>query len=104
MKTGTELKTMENKLPVPLKMISVGYQLNDFGCRGVSSMETASIGGAAHLVNFCGSDTMPGALALSTEVFHALPSPFRGVSTHVEAVFDLSTPFKWLFKGSLVAL
>ena len=27
---------------------------------GVSSMETASIGGAAHLVNFCGSDTMPG--------------------------------------------
>ena len=23
-------------------------------------METASIGGAAHLVNFCGSDTMPG--------------------------------------------
>ena len=61
-KTGTDLKNMPNKLPVPLKMISVGYQLNDFGCRGVSSMETASIGGAAHLVNFCGSDTMPGPL------------------------------------------
>ena len=31
---------------------------------GVSSMETASIGGAAHLVNFCGSDTMPGLMAI----------------------------------------
>ena len=36
------------------------FSLNDFGCRGVSSMETAAIGGAAHLVNFGGSDTMPG--------------------------------------------
>ncbi|CAE7699841.1 Nampt, partial [Symbiodinium sp. CCMP2456] len=59
-KTGTDLPNMPNKLPAPLKMITVGYQLNDFGCRGVSSMETAGIGGAAHLVNFCGSDTMPG--------------------------------------------
>merc|ERR1711904_482134 len=60
LKTGTDLKNMPNKLPAPLKLINVGYQLNDFGCRGVSSMETAGIGGAAHLVNFAGSDTMPG--------------------------------------------
>jgi nicotinamide phosphoribosyltransferase len=38
---------------------SLGFQLNDFGVRGVSSMETAAIGGAAHLVNFLGSDNMP---------------------------------------------
>jgi nicotinamide phosphoribosyltransferase len=36
------------------------YKLNDFGSRGVSSHESAQIGGAAHLVNFQGSDTTAG--------------------------------------------
>jgi nicotinamide phosphoribosyltransferase len=34
------------------------FKLHDFGSRGVSSQESAAIGGAAHLVNFKGSDTM----------------------------------------------
>lgn len=34
------------------------FKLHDFGYRGASSTETAAIGGAAHLVNFKGSDTM----------------------------------------------
>lgn len=38
------------------------FKLHDFGCRGVSSTESAAIGGAAHLVNFMGSDTVPGIL------------------------------------------
>lgn len=36
------------------------FVLNDFGFRGVSSVESASIGGAAHLVNFMGSDNVAG--------------------------------------------
>ena len=36
------------------------FKLHDFGARGVSSGESASIGGAAHLVNFMGSDTVEG--------------------------------------------
>ncbi len=36
----------------------IGFKVHDFGSRGVSSQETAAIGGAAHLVNFLGSDTM----------------------------------------------
>jgi len=32
--------------------------LNDFGARGASSGEAASIGGLAHLINFIGSDTI----------------------------------------------
>lgn len=36
----------------------VDYKLHDFGYRGVSSTESAAIGGAAHLVNFKGTDTM----------------------------------------------
>lgn len=38
------------------------FALHDFGGRGVSSAETAEIGGAAHLVNFMGSDTVEGIL------------------------------------------
>jgi nicotinamide phosphoribosyltransferase len=36
------------------------FKLHDFGSRGVSSRESAAIGGAAHLVNFMGSDTVDG--------------------------------------------
>lgn len=36
----------------------IDFQLHDFGFRGVSSVESAGIGGAAHLVNFKGTDTM----------------------------------------------
>jgi nicotinamide phosphoribosyltransferase len=38
------------------------FKLHDFGARGVSSKESAGIGGAAHLVNFTGSDTVTGIL------------------------------------------
>lgn len=41
---------------------SVGFKLHDFGFRGVSSVETAGVGGAAHLVNFLGTDTVAGLL------------------------------------------
>jgi nicotinamide phosphoribosyltransferase len=36
------------------------FKLHDFGSRGVSSQESAAIGGAAHLINFLGSDTVVG--------------------------------------------
>ena len=36
------------------------FKLHDFGYRGVSSVESAATGGAAHLVNFSGTDTMAG--------------------------------------------
>lgn len=39
---------------------TIGFKLHDFGARGVSSTESAGIGGAAHLVNFMGTDTMSG--------------------------------------------
>ena len=38
------------------------FKLHDFGARGASSLESAGIGGAAHMVNFLGSDTIEGAL------------------------------------------
>lgn len=38
----------------------IDFKLHDFGFRGVSSVESAGIGGAAHLVNFNGTDTVRG--------------------------------------------
>ncbi|MBZ9749975.1 nicotinate phosphoribosyltransferase [Deinococcus sp. HMF7604] len=34
------------------------FKLHDFGSRGVSSRESAGLGGLAHLINFLGSDTL----------------------------------------------
>ena len=39
------------------------FKLHDFGARGVSSTESAAIGGLSHLVNFMGTDTISGLLA-----------------------------------------
>lgn len=37
----------------------IDFKLHDFGFRGVSTVETAGIGGCAHLVSFKGTDTVP---------------------------------------------
>ena len=39
------------------------FKLHDFGARGVSSAQSAALGGMAHLVNFMGTDTMEALLA-----------------------------------------
>ena len=36
------------------------FRLHDFGARGATSLEQAGLGGAAHLVNFLGTDTVSG--------------------------------------------
>lgn len=46
------------------------YMLHDFGYRGATCHEAAAIGGAAHLVNFCGTDTLP-ALQLARDSYGA---------------------------------
>lgn len=49
---------------------TIGFKLNDFGFRGVSSYETAAIGGAANLVNFLGTDNTPG-IVLAMNYYNA---------------------------------
>lgn len=39
-------------------MAGLAFKLHDFGYRGSTSVESAGIGGAAHLVNFMGTDTI----------------------------------------------
>jgi len=38
--------------------VGIPFKLHDFGFRGVSSVESAGIGGVAHLTNFMGTDTL----------------------------------------------
>lgn len=54
----------------------IAFKLHDFGSRGVSSAESAGIGGAAHLVNFMGSDTVNG-VVLANKHYR---SPMAGFS------------------------
>jgi nicotinamide phosphoribosyltransferase len=48
----------------------IDFKLHDFGARGVSSLESAGIGSAAHLVNFMGTDTISG-LLFAREFYNA---------------------------------
>lgn len=41
----------------------IDYRLHDFGARGVSSLQSAELGGVAHLVSFRGTDTVPALMA-----------------------------------------
>ena len=53
----------------------IDFKLHDFGARGVSSLESAGIGGAAHLVNFMGTDTVE-ALLFTRRYYNADMSGF----------------------------
>ena len=71
-------------------------KFHDFGYRGVSSQETAALGGAAHLVNFRGTDTIA-ALTLLREYYDAETS---GVSIPAA---EHSTITAWGRRGELAA-
>ncbi len=47
----------------------IAFKLHDFGARGVSSSESAGLGGCAHLTNFMGSDTVE-ALLFAKKYYH----------------------------------
>lgn len=50
------------------------FMLHDFSERGVSSMQSAAMGGLGHLVNFMGTDTIP-AVRLAQEYYRAEEMP-----------------------------
>lgn len=65
-----KIKHYLDKTGAPLDNLDL--MLQDFGYRGVSSHETGAAGGAAHLVNFKGTDTLP-ALLFASQYYHANP-------------------------------
>ena len=63
---ATQSKSIKNVIKGYLEktgdVSGLDFKLHDFGARGVSSLESAGIGAAAHLVNFMGTDTVSGIL------------------------------------------
>jgi len=61
---ATQSRSMKQVLNASLQRTGdpslIDFKLHDFGFRGVSSVESAGIGAAAHLVNFRGTDTLAG--------------------------------------------
>ena len=75
---------------------TIDFKLHDFGARGVSSAESAGIGGAAHLVNFMGTDTISGVL-FAREYYNA------GVAGFSIPAAEHSTITSWGREGEVDA-
>lgn len=50
-------KVVQHYFDLASDAINIDFQFNDFGFRGVSSVESARIGGMAHLISWLGSDS-----------------------------------------------
>lgn len=110
----TKQKIIERYKATGADLSLVPFSLHDFGGRGVSSAETAEIGGAAHLVNFMGSDTVEGILTANfyykcdmagfsvyaTE--HSIECSFG--PTRENAIEYLRTQIKNAPKGSILSI
>ena len=75
---------------------TIDFKLHDFGARGVSSLESAGIGGAAHLVNFMGTDTISGVL-FAREYYSA------GIAGFSIPAMEHSTVTSWGREGEVDA-
>ena len=75
---------------------TIDFKLHDFGARGVSSMESAGIGAAAHLVNFMGTDSISGVL-FAREYYNA------GVAGFSIPAMEHSTVTSWGREGEVDA-
>lgn len=71
-----KIRTFYEATGADLQMLP--FALHDFGSRGVSSGETAEIGGAAHLVNFMGTDNIEGVRA--AQFYYGTQSKMPGYS------------------------
>ena len=72
----------------------IDFKLHDFGARGVSSMESAGMGGAAHLVIFMGTDTITGIL-YAREYYNA------GIAGFSIPAMEHSTVTSWGREGEV---
>lgn len=90
----------------------VDFVLNDFGQRGVSSAESASIGGAAHLLNFKGTDTIEGVKLLidyysAPVAGYSIPATEHSISTAYglnEEEYVLNVLEKFAKPGNIFAM
>jgi len=77
--------------------VGINFKLHDFGFRGVSSVESAGTGGAAHLVNFWGTDTM--AALIIAKKYYAAEAPGFSIPAS-----EHSTITSWTREGECDAM
>lgn len=81
----------------PEALAGLPYMLNDFGLRGVSSYESAQIGGLAHLCIFRGTDNTP-AVKYARDVYG-----FKGAAGNTIPAAEHSTITAWGRTGEVNA-
>jgi len=79
------------------------FSLHDFGFRGVSSVESASTGGCAHLVNFIGTDTIA-AMLCAKKYYGAGPGSFFECPAFSIPASEHSTITSWGKDNELEAM
>lgn len=72
----------------------IDFKLHDFGARGVSSLESSGLGGAAHLINFMGTDNISG-LLYAGEFYNA------GIAGFSIPAMEHSTVTSWGREGEV---
>jgi nicotinamide phosphoribosyltransferase len=73
----------------------IHFKLHDFGYRGVTCPEQAGLGGAAHLVNFWGTDTFAGIEYLNRYYHGRTHAGGTGYPGHSIAAYEHSTVTTW---------
>lgn len=76
------------------------YMLQDFGGRGVTCVEQMALGAAAHLINFQGTDTLPG-LDLIEQFYEPDPNFMPGYSV-IASEHSTTTVWGREFEGKFV--
>jgi len=82
-------------------MERLDFMLHDFGFRGVSSVESAGSGGAGHLVNFQGTDTIQ-ALEFAMEYYNAPVCAYSVPATEHSIMTALGEAGEMEMMGSLL--
>ncbi|CUH78697.1 putative nicotinate phosphoribosyltransferase [Tritonibacter multivorans] len=80
----------------------LAFKLHDFGARGATSAQSAALGGAAHLVNSMGTDTM-GALVLARNVYGAEMAGFSIPATEHSTVTSFGPTGELAFMRQFLA-
>ncbi|WP_143309514.1 nicotinate phosphoribosyltransferase [Chitinophaga vietnamensis] len=82
------VKAYYDKTASAAAFAGIDFVLNDFGFRGASSVESAGIGGSAHLVNFSGSDTLAGSV-LAKRYYNAQTAPGLSIPATEHSIVTL---------------
>jgi nicotinamide phosphoribosyltransferase len=85
----------------PAPTAAAPFKMHDFGFRGVSSVETAAVGDAAHLIHFMGTDTIAGLVLLRD--FYGAPGGPANVAGYSIPASEHSTITSWGKDGELDA-